>query len=265
MAERSGRRLLVCVGAALALASLAFSGVVGVQAARTPPRQPNATIIEGVTTCTILPNGQQRCVPGRTWRKGPAFLPLAFAGPTAGLVVPEEAQGEADLSAPAPESLLPTEEPMAPAPAPTAESLAPAEAAESLVPSDQAPILLREDYPLANGWFFTQGNGFDADFTTGFAVLDDPAAPFWTGFLSQGGVAVLGYPVSRRFATADGRLAQAFQHGVLVLGPQGWQVFGHPAEAADPGWAQLFPTPWAEGWPAEAAVPEGPPPLAMAP
>lgn len=238
MAERSGRRLLVCVGAALALASLAFSGVVGVQAARTPPRHPNFTVPEGVTTCTVSPSGRFRCVPGRIWRKGPTSFVTAFAGPTAGLVVPEKAQDEADLSASAP---------------------------ESLAPAGQAPILLREDFPLANGWFFTQGNGFDSDFTTGFAVVDDAAAPFWSGYLAQGGVAVLGYPVSRRFLTADGRLAQAFQHGVLVSGPAGWELFGHPAEAGDPGWAQLFPTPWAEGWPAEAAVPEGPPPLALAP
>ncbi|MCS6802653.1 MAG: N-acetylmuramoyl-L-alanine amidase [Chloroflexota bacterium] len=70
------------------------------------------------------------------------------------------------------------------------------------------------DYPIRNGWFFTQTAGGQPG---GYSVTDD-GAPFWTSFRQLGGVDALGYPVSRRMLW-DGQPAQAFQKGVLHWRP----------------------------------------------
>jgi hypothetical protein len=43
---------------------------------------------------------------------------------------------------------------------------------------------------------------------------------FWSEFSRLGGVAVLGYPISRRYVGADGFTYQAFQRGVLQWRPE---------------------------------------------
>ncbi|GIW05293.1 MAG: hypothetical protein KatS3mg060_0098 [Dehalococcoidia bacterium] len=70
------------------------------------------------------------------------------------------------------------------------------------------------DYPIKNGWFFTQTAG---DKPGGYSVTDD-GAPFWTWFRQLGGVETLGYPISRRMLW-EGQPAQAFQKVVLHWRP----------------------------------------------
>ena len=73
------------------------------------------------------------------------------------------------------------------------------------------------DYDLPDGRFYTQAGGGRG---RGFAVADADGAPFYTGFLERGGPAVLGYPLSRRYA--DGKfVSQAFDNYVLRWDPTG--------------------------------------------
>jgi sortase (surface protein transpeptidase) len=55
--------------------------------------------------------------------------------------------------------------------------------------------------------------------TGGFTVADDDQAMFLSEFNRLGGVALLGYPVSRRF-TFDGFVVQAFQKAILQWHPE---------------------------------------------
>ncbi len=71
------------------------------------------------------------------------------------------------------------------------------------------------DEAVANGWFYSQTGPGDG---TGFAVNDDGGIPMWTDFQNTGGVAQLGYPVSRRWAAGPFTL-QAFQKGILQWQP----------------------------------------------
>jgi hypothetical protein len=67
------------------------------------------------------------------------------------------------------------------------------------------------DWPIAAGHFFAQaGNGS----TSGFAIVDDDNARFWTAFQRLGGWPELGYPATRRFVW-HGLLSQATQRAVL--------------------------------------------------
>ncbi|MGH2543351.1 MAG: hypothetical protein ACRDIB_11160, partial [Ardenticatenaceae bacterium] len=96
-----------------------------------------------------------------------------------------------------------------PAPAPTA-------------PVAPSPNPAEEDWPLLNGWFFTQAAGEGG----GFSVVDDDTARFWSEFQRLGGLQTVGYPISRRFAY-DGFVTQAFQKLVLQWRPevgQAWPV-----------------------------------------
>jgi uncharacterized protein YkwD len=70
--------------------------------------------------------------------------------------------------------------------------------------------------PVANGYFFTQTAGRDG--SSGFRVTDEGGVRFWSEFQRLGGVAALGYPVSRRFEK-DGFVVQAMQKGVLQWRP----------------------------------------------
>jgi hypothetical protein len=80
------------------------------------------------------------------------------------------------------------------------------------------PALDRLDSALANGHFYTQGNGFGGGGGLGYAVLDDGDAPLWSEFQRQGGVSRLGYPVTSRFVYG-GLVTQAFQNGALQWQP----------------------------------------------
>jgi hypothetical protein len=79
------------------------------------------------------------------------------------------------------------------------------------------------DWPIPGGHFFTQANGA-GDPQTGYAVVDDAAAPFWTAFRRLGSVDTLGYPVSRRFVW-DGFLVQAFRKVMFQWRPEIGKVY----------------------------------------
>ena len=89
---------------------------------------------------------------------------------------------------------------------------------------DTAAVAEELDYDLPNGHFFKQTNGLGGVGSTGFAVVDDATAPFWSEFRRLGGVQVLGYPVSRRF-TWDGFVVQAMQKAVLQWRPEAGTVY----------------------------------------
>ncbi len=80
------------------------------------------------------------------------------------------------------------------------------------------------DYDIPNGHFYLQANGLGGAGTSGYAVIDDAAAPFWSEFKRLGGVPAIGYPISRRFWW-DGFLVQAFQRVVFQWRPEVGQVY----------------------------------------
>src|ERR1044071_4669741 len=79
------------------------------------------------------------------------------------------------------------------------------------------------DYPVPGGWFYSQESRMPEDSPPypGYTVVDDNEASFWTEFRRYGGVAALGYPVSRRYhyGADSGPLSQAFQRGILQWNP----------------------------------------------
>lgn len=80
------------------------------------------------------------------------------------------------------------------------------------------------DFDVPGGHFFKQANGLGGAGNTGYAVVDDVSAPFWSEFKRLGGVPAAGYPVSRRFDW-DGFLVQAFQKVVFQWRPEAGQVY----------------------------------------
>lgn len=76
-----------------------------------------------------------------------------------------------------------------------------------------------QDFPVSGGWFFTQGATDTADPQDGFAVIDDDRARFWSAFQESGGVAAVGYPISRRFGW-DGFTTQVMQKAVFQWRPE---------------------------------------------
>ena len=80
-----------------------------------------------------------------------------------------------------------------------------------------------QDFPIANGWFYTQTGGDTQDPDDGFSVTDDDAAAFWSAFQELGGVQAVGYPVSRRFDW-DGFVTQAFQKVAFQWRPESRSV-----------------------------------------
>jgi hypothetical protein len=80
------------------------------------------------------------------------------------------------------------------------------------------PTLVRLDYEVGDGHFYTQGNGFGGGGGLGFAVVDDGDAPMWSEFQRQGGISRLGYPITGRFVHG-GVVTQAFQNGALQWVP----------------------------------------------
>lgn len=94
---------------------------------------------------------------------------------------------------------------------------APAPAA--LISSTSGP-----DYDVAGGHFYTQTNGRGGEGGQGFAITDEDGVRLWSEFQRLGGVAELGYPVSRRF-TWNGFVVQATQRAVLQWRPEVGQVY----------------------------------------
>ncbi|MFI5268783.1 MAG: hypothetical protein ACHQ7M_15520, partial [Chloroflexota bacterium] len=74
------------------------------------------------------------------------------------------------------------------------------------------------DYNLPNGHFSTQTNGGASDGSLGYSVTDEAGIPMWSEFQRLGGVAALGYPVSRRFQMGA-FVVQAFQKNILQWQP----------------------------------------------
>jgi outer membrane protein assembly factor BamB len=75
------------------------------------------------------------------------------------------------------------------------------------------------DVDIPGGHLFQQANGFGGAGSTGYAVVDDAQAAFWTEFQRFGGIDEVGYPVSERFQYA-GYTTQAFQKLVLQWQPE---------------------------------------------
>ena len=110
-------------------------------------------------------------------------------------------------------------------------ALALSPAGASAQAADDAP-----DFAIPDGRFFTEALPDRTD-TVGFAVQDGHGVKLWTAYQAHGGVDELGYPISRRFEL-DGRVAQAFEHGILR-----WDPTADDAEvldrAATPGLKKL--------------------------
>lgn len=79
------------------------------------------------------------------------------------------------------------------------------------------------DYAVSGGWFYTQGGGDTPRQDDGFAVTDDSRARFWSAFQAHGGVAGVGYPISRRFQW-DGFITQVMQKAVFQWRPESGSV-----------------------------------------
>ena len=79
------------------------------------------------------------------------------------------------------------------------------------------PVLAQRvvEQAVVGGRYYAQGGGF--------AVTDVRGQPFYSAFQRLGGVAQLGYPVSRRFFL-DGFTCQAMQVGLLQYLPETGQV-----------------------------------------
>src|SRR2546423_1168067 len=69
--------------------------------------------------------------------------------------------------------------------------------------------MAQSDSELPIGHFYTQANG-GAPAEYGFRVSNEGGIGFWSDFQRLGGVASLGYPISRRFML-DGYVSQATQ------------------------------------------------------
>ncbi|GIW09627.1 MAG: hypothetical protein KatS3mg061_0684 [Dehalococcoidia bacterium] len=83
----------------------------------------------------------------------------------------------------------------------------------SLLTAERAHGAPPRDFAVLNGYFYSQANG-DEQSPYGFTISDNGGDLFYSEFRRYGGVAVLGYPISRRFLL-DGFPSQAFQKGIL--------------------------------------------------
>ena len=182
-----------------------------------------------------------------------AALWLALAGPLPAWSSPALLAGEQqdeeqeEEPAPTPPSPTPTATPApspSPSPSPTAEPVEPA--VPTAQPDQTGPPLpekLLADYPLLQGHFYSQTvPGARPGF--GFSVADAGGIPLWREYQRLGGLAKLGYPLSRRFVH-DGTVVQAFQGGVLQWRPERDEAIVLPL-------ARLVPLP------AQAVEPEPP-------
>ncbi|MER3406400.1 MAG: hypothetical protein C4289_15575, partial [Chloroflexota bacterium] len=88
--------------------------------------------------------------------------------------------------------------------------------------SQQPPLALPADYDIPGGHFFTQTAGPGRGFSVTDSGTDTAGRPvrFWSEFRRLGGLATLGYPISRRYIGDDGFVYQAFQRAVLQWHPE---------------------------------------------
>ncbi|MHB1132245.1 MAG: hypothetical protein ACYC4L_07615 [Chloroflexota bacterium] len=76
-----------------------------------------------------------------------------------------------------------------------------------------------QDFDIPGGHFFTQTNGQPVGASqAGYSVTNNDGIPFWTEFGRQGGLQIVGYPMSRRFQW-DGFTTQVFQKAVFQWKP----------------------------------------------
>lgn len=116
----------------------------------------------------------------------------------------------------------------------------------SVASADRGP-----DFSVPGGHFYTQTNGTSRGVQGGgYTISDADNVPFWTFFTQNGGIDVLGYPISRRFIW-DGYVCQATQRAVLQWSPATKQVqlaniFDYLSQAGKDEWllaARLAPKP----------------------
>jgi methionine-rich copper-binding protein CopC len=92
----------------------------------------------------------------------------------------------------------------------------------ALVATILGPGMMRaqtaNDFPIPNGWFYSQTNGQNGGGQLGYSVTNNDGVPFWTAFQRFGGVPQVGYPVSHRFLW-NGFVVQAFQKVVFQYRP----------------------------------------------
>jgi S1-C subfamily serine protease len=77
------------------------------------------------------------------------------------------------------------------------------------------------DFPVPNGYYFTQAGGGAPD--SGFSITNDGGIGFWDAFQQLGGANGIGYPSSQRFVW-NGFVAQATQKAILQWNPQRGQA-----------------------------------------
>ena len=85
-----------------------------------------------------------------------------------------------------------------------------------LLSSSWSPAQAESDTDLPVGHFYTQASPAGAGY--GYRISDEAGIPLWSEFRRLGGVAALGYPISRRFML-DGFVAQAMQKEILEWRP----------------------------------------------
>ncbi|MHB1134778.1 MAG: cellulase family glycosylhydrolase [Chloroflexota bacterium] len=91
----------------------------------------------------------------------------------------------------------------------------------SLLASTVSPAAAQTalDWDIPGGHYFTQTNGQAAGASqAGYSVTNNDGVPFWNEFNSQGGLQIVGYPMSRRFQW-DGFTTQVFQKAVFQWKP----------------------------------------------
>jgi hypothetical protein len=83
----------------------------------------------------------------------------------------------------------------------------------------------RADYPIGNGYYFSQANGMPTTPTSaGYLITDDGDVRLWSEFQRLGGVAALGYPAGSRTAH-NGFVVQLTQKAVLQWRPERQEVW----------------------------------------
>lgn len=86
-----------------------------------------------------------------------------------------------------------------------------------------APVVAAPaDFDVPGGRFYSQAAGGGG--ALGFAVVDDAQAQLWSEFKRLGGVAGVGYPISKRYVW-DGFVVQVMQKGVFQWRPEVRQVY----------------------------------------
>jgi hypothetical protein len=79
-----------------------------------------------------------------------------------------------------------------------------------------APSAVGADFPIANGWYFSQAGGY--------SITNDGGVMLWRDYQRLGGVGTLGYPSTWRWVGADGFVYQATQAALLQWNPEQGQT-----------------------------------------